>query len=103
MGVPPTTWIRGERIGAGDNSRVYIGMIVPTGDIIAVKEVDLRLGGDVPPSAQCNPGGPNHDSSPDDAQYLYELRTIRIKNEVLIDLDHPNVVRYLGVDIEKCM
>ncbi|KAI5821924.1 kinase-like protein [Schizophyllum commune Tattone D] len=99
MGVPPTTWIRGERIGEGDNSRVYIGMIVSTGDIIAVKEVDLRLGGDVPHTAQCNTGGPNHDSSPDDAQYLYELRTIRTKNEVLIDLDHPNVVRYLGVDI----
>ncbi|KAL1698816.1 kinase-like domain-containing protein [Schizophyllum commune] len=74
-------------------------MIVPTGDIIAVKEVDLRLGGDVPHSAQCNTGGPNHDSSPDDAHYLDELRTIRIKYEVLIDLDHPNVVRYLGVDI----
>ncbi|KAL1692656.1 kinase-like domain-containing protein [Schizophyllum commune] len=74
-------------------------MNVSTGEIIAVKEVDLRLGGDVPHSAQCNPGGPNHDSSPDDAQYLDELRAIRTKNEVLIDLDHPNVVRYLGVDI----
>ncbi|KAL1720433.1 kinase-like domain-containing protein [Schizophyllum commune] len=82
-----------------DNSRVYIGLITSTGDIIAVKEVDLRLGGDVPPSAQCNSGGPNHDSSPDNAQYLDELRAIRTKNEVLVDLDHPNVVRYLGVDI----
>ncbi|KAL1725979.1 kinase-like domain-containing protein [Schizophyllum commune] len=74
-------------------------MIVSTGEIIAVKEVDLRLGGDVPRSAQCTPGGPNHDSSPDDAQYLDELRAIRTKNEVLTDLDHPNVVQYLGVDI----
>ncbi|KAI4294262.1 kinase-like protein [Schizophyllum commune Loenen D] len=78
-------------------------MIVPTGDIIAVKEVDLRLGGDVPHTAQCNTGGPNHDSSPDDAQYLYELRAIRTKNEVLIDLDHPNVVRYLGIDINSVL
>ena len=81
--VPPTTWVRGARIGEGDNSRVYVGLRVPTGSIIAVKEVDLRL----------------EHRDHENAQYHAELSAIRISNEVLKDLDHPNVVRYLGIDL----
>ena len=81
--MPPTTWVRGARIGEGDNSRVYVGLRVPTGSIIAVKEVDLRL----------------EHRDHENAQYHAELSAIRTSNEVLKDLDHPNVVRYLGIDL----
>ncbi|KAI9344460.1 hypothetical protein BD770DRAFT_447157 [Pilaira anomala] len=81
----PTTkmqWMRGNLIGRGSFGRVYHALNIATGDWIAVKQVDA-------PVTQSDHR--NQDlKAASDALY----REIRL----LKDLDHENIVQYLGYD-----
>ncbi|ORY90634.1 kinase-like domain-containing protein [Leucosporidium creatinivorum] len=75
-------WIKGDLIGRGTFGHVYIGFSVNTGETIAVKQVEL-------PKSQ-------HDK--DDARTKGMVQSLKAEIELLKDLDHPNIVLYLGME-----
>ncbi|KAK0198191.1 kinase-like domain-containing protein [Armillaria mellea] len=78
---PTFQWIRGELIGKGSYGRVYLGCNANTGEIIAVKQVEL-------PKKQ-------HDRT---NQQMEVANALKFESETLKDLEHPRIVRYLGYE-----
>ncbi|KAG6898063.1 hypothetical protein C0992_006541 [Termitomyces sp. T32_za158] len=75
-------WVKGELLGKGSYARVYYGLNATTGDIMAVKQVELpRTPSDMLSSR-------NRDIA--DA--------LKFERKTLARLDHPNIVRYLGYE-----
>ncbi|ORX51271.1 kinase-like protein [Hesseltinella vesiculosa] len=80
---PPVQWIRGKLIGKGSFGRVYLAFNVVSGDMIAVKQVDI-------PNSRCR-----DDRQHDMVDALYrEIAMLR-------DLDHENIVQYLGYGVDE--
>ncbi|GAW06090.1 Pkinase-domain-containing protein [Lentinula edodes] len=75
---PSFQWIRGDLIGEGSYGRVYWALNVTTGDIIAVKQVDLAR----------NPSRREKES----------IEALKFESYTLKDLDHPNIVQFLGFE-----
>lgn len=67
-------------IGRGTFGHVYIGFSVNTGETIAVKQVEL----------------PRSQHEKDDARTKSMVQSLKAEIELLKDLDHPNIVLYLG-------
>ncbi|KAF9015072.1 hypothetical protein BDQ17DRAFT_1268604 [Cyathus striatus] len=80
----PTTfkWVRGELIGKGTYGRVYLAMNATTGEMIAVKQVEL----------------PQTASDRSDSRQHTVVQALKLESETLKDLDHPNIVQYLGFE-----
>ncbi|KDR84908.1 hypothetical protein GALMADRAFT_299659 [Galerina marginata CBS 339.88] len=74
-------WIKGDLIGKGSHGKVYLGLNVTTGEIMAVKQVEL------PQTAS--------DRMKDNKTFVEALLDER---ETLKDLDHENIVQYLGFE-----
>ncbi|KAI8098224.1 kinase-like domain-containing protein [Gilbertella persicaria] len=73
-------WIRGKLIGKGSFGRVYLAFNVDTGEVIAVKQVEL------PKTVSDQMNEQQHEM----VEALYqEIMMLR-------DLDHENIVQYLG-------
>ncbi|KAJ2504035.1 ATP binding, partial [Coemansia sp. RSA 2052] len=79
------TWIKGAPIASGSFGSVYFGMNTRTGAIMAVKEVELPTPGSV--SMKRN-------------QRMADA--LRHELDLLKGLDHRNVVKYLGTDVDEC-
>ncbi|KAJ1722138.1 ATP binding [Coemansia erecta] len=77
------TWIKGAPIASGSFGSVYFGMNTRTGAIMAVKEVELPKPGSV---------SMNRNQKMADA--------LRHELDLLKGLDHKNVVKYLGTDMD---
>ncbi|GAA5812302.1 hypothetical protein MFLAVUS_005753 [Mucor flavus] len=77
-------WIRGKLIGKGSFGRVYLAFNVGTGEVIAVKQVEIpRTASDLLSEHQN-----------DMVESLYqEIMMLR-------DLDHENIVQYLGYGLD---
>ena len=75
-------WVRGELIGKGTYGRVYLALNATTGEMIAVKQVEL----------------PRTADERNDARRLAAIEAIKLESETLKDLDHPNIVSYLGFE-----
>ena len=75
-------WVRGELIGKGNFGRVYLAMNVTTGEMIAVKQVEI----------------PRTASDRSDARQANVVDALKLESETLKDLDHPNIVQYLGFE-----
>lgn len=75
---PSFQWIRGDLIGEGSYGRVYWALNVTTGDIIAVKQVDVAR----------NPSRREKES----------IEALKFESYTLKDLDHPNIVQFLGFE-----
>ncbi|KAH9487024.1 MAP kinase kinase kinase mkh1 [Psilocybe cubensis] len=80
----PTTfkWVRGELIGKGTYGRVYLALNATTGEMIAVKQVEL----------------PQTPSDKNDSRHHTVVQALKMESETLRDLDHPNIVQYLGFE-----
>jgi mitogen-activated protein kinase kinase kinase len=74
------TWVKGELIGKGTYGRVYLALNVTTGDMIAVKQVEM----------------PRTDRDREDTRQTGMIEALKSEIALLKDLDHPNVVTYLG-------
>ncbi|EGF78793.1 hypothetical protein BATDEDRAFT_3892, partial [Batrachochytrium dendrobatidis JAM81] len=75
----PVRWEQGQLIGQGAFGRVFHALDLDTGAIMAVKQV--ILGGD------------------DNPQRMKQEDSLRREIELFKDLDHVNIVQYLGFEI----
>lgn len=80
-------WIKGDLIGRGTYGHVYIALSVTTGETIAVKQVEM----------------PRSFSDKEDQRIKGMISSLKAEIELLKDLDHPNIVLYLGacLDMEQ--
>ncbi|KAG8373043.1 hypothetical protein BUALT_Bualt12G0129800 [Buddleja alternifolia] len=79
---PPIRWRKGELIGCGAFGRVYMGMNLDSGELLAVKEVSIAA----------------NSTSKKTQEYIMELEK---EVNLLKNLSHPNIVRYLGTAREE--
>ncbi|GAA5873625.1 hypothetical protein JCM16303_001185 [Sporobolomyces ruberrimus] len=75
-------WIKGDLIGRGTYGHVYIALSVTTGETIAVKQVEM----------------PRTYSDKEDQRTKGMISSLKAEIELLKDLDHPNIVLYLGME-----
>ncbi|RDX67566.1 Mitogen-activated protein kinase kinase kinase 3, partial [Mucuna pruriens] len=80
---PPIRWRKGELIGSGAFGRVYMGMNLDTGELIAIKQVLIAPGSAFKENTQAN------------------IRELEEEVKLLKNLKHPNIVRYLGTAREE--
>jgi Protein kinase domain len=79
---PTMKWVKGQMIGKGTFGRVYLGMNMTTGELIAVKQVEVnpRAGGQ-------------------ERERLKEMvRSLDVEIDTMEPLEHPNIVSYLGCE-----
>ncbi|EKM61246.1 uncharacterized protein PHACADRAFT_83951 [Phanerochaete carnosa HHB-10118-sp] len=75
-------WVRGELIGKGTYGKVYLALNATTGEMIAVKQVEI----------------PRTASDKNDSRQVSVVEALKLESETLKDLDHPNIVQYLGFE-----
>jgi hypothetical protein len=81
--IPGTfKWVRGELIGRGTYGKVYLALNVTTGEMIAVKQVEI----------------PRTASDKNDSRQVSVVQALKLESETLKDLDHPHIVQYLGFE-----
>jgi serine/threonine protein kinase len=79
--APPSfSWTRGELLGQGSFGRVYQALVTPTGELIAVKQVEI------PRDEALRSRAAEH------------VRALEKEVQVLGALQHTNIVRYLGTE-----
>lgn len=72
-------WVRGALIGAGSFGQVYLGMNATNGSFMAVKQVELPTG-----------------NSHNEERKKSMLSALEREIELLKDIQHENIVQYLG-------
>ncbi|KAK3418551.1 mitogen-activated protein kinase kinase kinase NPK1 [Eucalyptus grandis] len=82
-GAPPIRWRKGELIGCGAFGRVYMGMNLDSGELLAVKQVLIAANSASKEKAQAH------------------IRGLEEEVKLLKNLSHPNIVRYLGTVREE--
>ncbi|KAG2755582.1 kinase-like protein [Suillus brevipes Sb2] len=79
---PIFKWVRGELIGKGTYGRVYLALNATTGEMIAVKQVEIPITA----------------SDRKDNRQMSFVQALKMESETLKDLDHPHIVQYLGFE-----
>lgn len=79
---PTMKWVKGQMIGKGTFGRVYLGMNMTTGDLIAVKQVEV------------NPRALGQER----ARLTEMVKSLDIEIDTMEPLEHPNIVSYLGCE-----
>jgi mitogen-activated protein kinase kinase kinase len=77
-------WVRGKLVGQGRFARVYAALNLKTCEMIAVKQVEI----------------PQRENGWKDDRSWQEtvVEPFKLESDILKDLDHPNVVQYLGFE-----
>lgn len=74
--------LRGQLIGKGTYGRVYVGMNADTGELLAVKQVEV-----------------NHKAASQDKDRIKEMvAALDQEIDTMQHLEHPNIVQYLGCE-----
>lgn len=81
----PSRWIKGSLIGAGSFGTVYLGLNSITGELMAVKQVELL-----------SDKGAEHEQ-----RKKSMIDALQREMSLLRDLQHPNIVQYLGSNCEN--
>ncbi|KAJ6495966.1 kinase-like domain-containing protein [Mycena vulgaris] len=71
-----------ELIAKGSYGRVYLALNATTGELMAVKQVNIPL----------------TDRHREDSRQVTVMEALKLESETLKVLDHPNIVRYLGFE-----
>ncbi len=66
----------------GTYGYVYLALNATTGEMIAVKQVEISTA----------------DTGTVDSQQTFAIEALEMEREVRKDLDHPNIVQYLGFE-----
>ncbi|KAG9044503.1 hypothetical protein FS837_008053 [Tulasnella sp. UAMH 9824] len=82
---PSMKWVKGELIGKGAYSRVFLALNGTTGEMIAVKQVEM----------------PQSMNDPDGKRQANIVKVLEGEQQTLEKLDHPNIVQYLGFEKTK--
>lgn len=87
----PTNWLKGARIGSGSFGTVYLGMNAVTGELMAVKQVELR------PLAD-DSGNDGQASNKENSNQVHQkiIEALQHEMTLLKELHHENIVTYLG-------
>ncbi|KAL6548405.1 hypothetical protein OROGR_008826 [Orobanche gracilis] len=80
----PIRWRKGELIGCGAFGRVHMGMNLDSGELLAVKEVAIAA-----------------NNSSKKTQVIEFIGELEREVNLLKNLSHPNIVRYLGTAREE--
>ncbi|QLQ80768.1 hypothetical protein HG537_0E01230 [Torulaspora globosa] len=96
----PKTWLKGARIGSGSFGTVFLGMNARTGELMAVKQVELQSSALTAGIV----GTPDHKNDFQQEQKLKNASRIHRKMidalqhemNLLKDLNHDNIVKYFG-------
>lgn len=75
-------WVKGQLIGKGTFGRVYLGMNTTTGELLAVKQVEVRPGR----------------AGQDEEKRKEMVRALDGEIDTMQHLDHVNIVQYLGCE-----
>jgi serine/threonine protein kinase len=75
-------WVKGELIGKGTFGKVFLALNVTTSEFIAVKQVEV-------------PQTPTYE---DDVRQVSIFNALKVEQQILETLDHPNIVQYLGFE-----
>ncbi|KAF5385256.1 hypothetical protein D9615_001456 [Tricholomella constricta] len=75
-------WVKGEPLGKGSYATVYLGLNATTGEIMAVKQVEI----------------PQNISDKLSSRHQEIADALKFENQTLRGLDHPNIVQYLGYE-----
>jgi mitogen-activated protein kinase kinase kinase len=75
-------WVRGDLIGKGTYGRVYHALNATTGEIMAVKQVEL----------------PKTASDHEDQRQKTVVEALKSESATLSILDHHHIVQYLGFE-----
>ena len=75
-------WIRGEAISKSMYGEVYVALNATTGELIAVKQVEV----------------PRMEDNKSDTRQMTVVETSKLEREIVKDLDHQNVVQHLGFE-----
>jgi hypothetical protein len=76
------TWVKGKLLGKGTYGKVYLGFNATTREVFAVKRVEM----------------PQTRSDHQDPRQKQVLDAIKAESKTLQELDHPNIVAYLGYE-----
>ena len=79
---PTFKWVKGQLIGKGTFGRVFLGMNTTTGELLAVKQVDVKPR--------------NTDKDKDRVKEL--VKALDGEIDTMQHLDHMNIVQYLGCE-----
>ncbi|CAM8993274.1 unnamed protein product [Rhodiola kirilowii] len=74
----PIRWRKGELIGCGAFGRVYMGMNLDSGELLAIKQVSIAVNSASKEKTQAH------------------IRELEEEVTLLKNLSHPNIVRYMG-------
>lgn len=80
--VKQFVWVKGELIGKGSFGKVYLALNATAGEMIAVKQVEV----------------PHTMSDKSSAKQKEVIDTLHSEVETMKDLDHFNIVQYLGFE-----
>lgn len=69
-------------MGRGSYGQVFLALNATTGELMAVKQVEL----------------PKTASDKANTHQLNVLKALKFESDTLSDLDHPNIVQYLGFE-----
>ncbi|EGG03838.1 uncharacterized protein MELLADRAFT_28580, partial [Melampsora larici-populina 98AG31] len=78
-------WARGRLIGKGSFGEVYLALNITKGDMLAVKRVTLTM-------------GDSQLITESDEKHGKAVAALRSEVVMLKDLEHPNIVQYLGFE-----
>ena len=81
--IAKVKWVRGELIGRGTCGRVYLALNATTGEMMAVKQVEIS----------------ENLSDENDSRQATIFNALKSKSEILKDLDHPNIVPFIGLHV----
>lgn len=100
----PKSWLKGARIGSGSFGSVYLGMNAETGELMAVKQVELKptavTAGVVSIADESkkahSPGGGNTAVKNTSQIHRKMIDALQHEMNILKELHHENIVTYYG-------
>lgn len=98
----PKSWLKGARIGSGSFGSVYLGMNAQTGELMAVKQVELQptaIAAGVSASEDSKKAqSPNGGTAVKNTSQIHRKMIDALQHEmnILKELHHDNIVTYYG-------